>query len=297
MLLYIVTAAAAVHGGTLVAWIVENGSIALLAVLKCAVMEASPTWWGFGLSNVIIVEGAILAQSLINRTVYRSTPPMHETAHGVSDMWRNIVQSTLPVHVASTLAVACTSMPADYRLADDVATFDGASYIAMLVVFRLVSDVVFYVAHRWQHTHSRVYLALHARHHRHRLTSLRTNFQFTAIDLFLEGSLPYIVATAVVATVWQPSEVTPLKATLCLACMQWYQIGSHNAKDVPCVTALPPLAPLYNHRWAKAWRPTATLRNHRHIPFHATHHRKVLGNYGISPWMDVLCGTQVKLQK
>jgi len=242
------------------------------------------------MSNMLIVEGAIVAQTVLNYTVYRHVPPMHATSHRWQDMLRNVLWSTLPVHALSTLTVALmwdAEEAAAYRVADDVAGFDAAIFACKLVLFRLLSDVVFYTTHRWQHSHPRIYKALHSKHHQHYTTSLRTNFQFTAVDLFLEGSLPSLVATIVLLATFP---LTGLEANLCLAYMQWYQIGSHNSKDVACVTAVPPLAPLYNHPWC--WRPEA-LRGHRHIRFHAAHHRRVKGNYGISPWLDVCLGTSV----
>lgn len=296
-MLLLVVALAALHDRTWGAWAIENGSIAALVLAKCAVQQLWPTAWGFGASNVLIVEGVILAQTLLNHTVYRHQPPMHDTtAHGGWEMARNVLTSTIPVHVVTTLAVHAlvpwdAEGAASYRLWDDVTHhFAFSAFAAKLVAFRLLSDVVFYATHRWQHSHPRVYKALHAKHHRHHTTSLRTNFQFTAVDLFLEGSLPSFVAAVLLAPV---CTLTPLEGNLCLACMQWYQIGSHNSKDVPWVTAVPPLAPLYNHTWLTRWRPTAALRAHRHVRFHAAHHRHVKGNYGISPWLDVLLGTDV----
>ena len=58
-------------------------------------------------------------------------------------------------------------------------------------------------------------------------------------------------------------------------------------------TAAPLISPIYNHPLAKAWARPAALRDHRHVRFHAAHHKKVKGNYGISPWIDYLLGTMV----
>ena len=287
-MLALVAALAAVHDGTWQPWVVENVCILALVVLKCFATESCPTWWMFGLSNILIVEGSILVQTVLNHTVYRHVPPMHATSHRWQDMMRNVLTATLPVHALSTLAVRAmwdAEMATAYRFEDDLVHFDVTGFACKLVLFRLLSDVVFYATHRWQHSNPRIYKALHAKHHRHYTTSLRTNFQFTAVDLFLEGSLPSLVATLLLEPL---CSLTVFEANLCLACMQWYQIGSHNSKDVGCVTAVPPLSPLYNHSWL--WRPEA-LREHRHIRFHAAHHRFVTCHYGISPWLDVLLGT------
>ena len=286
----VLLALAAAYDDTWQPWVVENGSILTLVVLKCLATEAWPTWWAFGMSNVLIVEGIVVVQTVLNYTLYRHVAPMHETSHRWQDMLRNVLTATLPVHVLSTLAVRAVwdaEHAAAYRFANDLARFDVAAFACKLVLFRLLSDVVFYATHRWQHSNPRIYKALHAKHHRHYTTSLRTNFQFTATDLFLEGSLPSLVATLVLAPL---CTLTVFETNLCLACMQWYQIGSHNSKDVECVTAVPLLSPLYNHSWLVRLRPPA-LREHRHIRFHAAHHRYVTCHYGISPWLDALIGT------
>ena len=56
------------------------------------------------LTNVIIVEGCILALALLNRTVYRATPCMHTPPprHSVRDALLNHVASTVPVHAVAT---------------------------------------------------------------------------------------------------------------------------------------------------------------------------------------------------
>ena len=164
-------------------------------------------------------------------------------------------------------------------------------FCAGLLLFRLASDVAFYTTHRLQHAFPRVYSWTHARHHQHRAPSLLTNFRFTWLDLWLEGSLPSLVAAQVFLALGLPQRMGELHYYM--ACVQWYQIGSHNAKDLPCITALPLVAPLYNHTLLKGLRPDG-LRDHRHVRFHAAHHRAVKGNYGISPWMDWLLGTAVR---
>lgn len=296
---------AGLYDGTLGAWALENGAVLALACVKCTFVA----WYWvrapavvFGLSNAIPVEGAIAVQALLNATLYRHVPVFHDRPcdHSLSSMLTGVLHSTVPVHACTIvlLLAMCAihgqcEMDEDgaraYDVRDDVAALSLLALSLKCVAFRLVSDVVFYATHRAQHAWPRAYSWLHARHHRHRRTSLRTNFQFTPLDLLLEGSLPSLVAGTVLYAL---CDATPLEASMLIGYVQWYQIGSHAAKDVDSVTAVPPLAPLYNWSVLKRFRPAA-LRTHRHIRFHAAHHRAVNGNYGISPWLDWLCGTMV----
>lgn len=289
--------------GALGPWALENACVASLALAKCWVVaryaRAAPSMLVFGASNVLLVEGSLAVQALLNATVYRRTPVFHDRPpdHAFGEVLKNALRATLPVHALTTLALSALcvqdalecALPQEYSVADDFAALTFAGVACKFVVFRLVSDAVFYATHRAQHHFPSLYSSLHAHHHRHRRTSLRTNFQFTALDLLLEGSLPSLVAGLVLLPC---TSVSPLEMTLFLGYVQWYQIGSHSAKDVDSITAVPPLAPLLNASFARALRP-AQLRAHRHVRFHAAHHRKVAGNYGISPWLDVLLGTAV----
>ena len=310
LLLYPLVAIAAISDGTLGAWLLENGAVFALVALKCVAERALATVDGvdamlaFGATNAIIVEGAVLLQALLNATVYRATPSFHDKPpnHGARGMALGIAYATLPVHVASTVATSAM-LQMCYRYAvtpevDCVAPHGAALELsrvdiatAKFVAFRVVSDAIFYATHYLQHRVPRLFSWAHARHHQHRRTSLRTNFQFTPVDLLLEGSLPSLGAAFLLGCAGV--RLTALELELCLAYVQWYQIGSHSSKDVPIVTAVPPLAPLYNHTLAKRLRPPA-LREHRHIRFHAAHHRVVTKNFGISPWLDYALGTYSK---
>lgn len=304
-MLVTLAALVALWEGTLTPWVVENGAVLALSYAKCWASSAlAPCGFVVAttLPNMLIVEGVVAVQAILNATLYASTPTFHAVApqHTLSDMVRNVGRSTIPVHTLTTCVLlalchcmgACDTFP---NVADDLRRLQFTQLALKFLAFRIISDVVFYTTHRWQHVNPRVYSRLHARHHKHRVTSLRTNFQFTIVDLFLEGSLPSIVATLVLALCARVP-FTPLEHTLCLGYVQWYQIGSHSAKDVPSITAVPPIAPLYNCTLARRMRPVA-LREHQHVRFHAAHHRVVRGNYGISPWLDHILGTAVAVKK
>ena len=289
--------------GTLTPWLIENACVSLLAFLRCVVLARfgpMAPMASFGVSNLLLVEGSVALQAVLNATWYRSVAVFHDRPpqHALADMACNVLRSTLPVHVVTValMAVACAhdaddacAIPVGYAAIDDALGLRFADVAWKAAAFRALADVTFYVTHRAQH-HPLLYSWLHARHHKHRRTSLRTNFQFTPIDLLLEGSLPSAVATVMLQRCGVGFSL--LELTLCVAYVQWYQIGSHSAKDVDSITAVPPLAPLVN--WSRLrWLRPAALRMHRHVRFHSVHHRCVVGNFGISPWMDVLLGTVV----
>ena len=294
------------------AWFIENGCLLALSFLKCELQVRAVRNGGMGianafsLTNVLLVEGIVLCLHVLNATVYREVKTFHETEakHSVASALFGALTATIPVHLGShllTVLLFTFTLAADEELTAFFDTWNLADQLRQLNVwrlawrfclFRVVVDIVFYTTHRWQHTNKRVYMALHYRHHLHKITSLFTNFQFTAVDLWLEGSLPSLVANVILLFLLGVT-LTPLESTYCLAAVQWYQIGSHNEKDLPCITAIPLLAPLYNHPLLKKVRPES-LRNHKHVRFHAAHHRFPRGNYGISPWMDYLGATMIK---
>ena len=298
MWLFWCVVAVALRSGSFGAWVVENGSLLMLAYAKLWVHAAcAARGWpamGFHVSNAVLVEGAVLVQAVLNATLYRATPIIHAAPphHTLRAACWGALQSTLPVHLVTAVmtTAACTALDCETELV--VWSAPRFAHVAMLsTAFRVLSDVVFYATHRAQHTWPRLYVRTHARHHQHRSTSLLTNFQFTAADLWLEGSLPTLVAMLVIVAVAGVDAFALSEYVYCMAAVQWYQIGSHNAKSLPSITAVPPLAPLYNSAWVKAWRPHS-LRDHEHVRFHAAHHsQQGRGNYGISPWVDVLCGT------
>jgi len=149
---------------------------------------------------------------------------------------------------------------------------------------------MFYLFHRCMHISKLLYVSVHLEHHRHKRPTLLTNYKFTVADLFIEAMLTTFVADAVVRLVWP--QRTYLNALLYGTYVQWYQIASHANKRLPPVTAFPPLAPLYNCYVAKRMRPDG-LRHHDAVTFHALHHSHPTGNFGITPWVDHLLGTNV----
>ena len=290
-------------GGGGRAWAIENACLFGLALSKClahALVGGPPALYlVFGITNAFLVEGCVVLIGLLNVSAYRSMPSYHDRApgHTKREAFEGALWCTLPVHVISSVMAYAACDPAMCEATwssvdpwNDLVTFSPVRYLWMFSLFRVVSDVVFYTTHRLQHRF--VYSRLHARHHSHRRPTLLTNFCFTAADLFLEGSLPSACAGLVLHQVLGHAP-SPLEFSLCLASIQWYQIGSHNDKALPCITAFPLLAPVYNHPRVKQWTRPRTLQVHDHVRFHGAHHKRVAGNYGISPYLDWMLGTHV----
>lgn len=68
--------------------------------------------------------------------------------------------------------------------------FKPLTFLRNFAIFRLINDITFYWGHRFLHVNQTVYQLIHRRHHEHYTTNLRTNWHFSAPDLFIETALP-----------------------------------------------------------------------------------------------------------
>jgi sterol desaturase/sphingolipid hydroxylase (fatty acid hydroxylase superfamily) len=160
-------------------------------------------------------------------------------------------------------------------------------FIPRFLCIRIISDFVFYIAHYCLHTRY-LYAYIHKKHHEDVYTDLSSNVHFSVTDLLIEGFTPSFVAFMVFSVLYNTTGIhfflLSLKDTrLASGYIQWYQIGSHIGQDVPFVTFFPPLSPIY-----QIFFPKIDTDNILH---HETHHNQVKCNYGITQWMDKLCGT------
>ena len=83
--------------------------------------------------------------------------------------------------------------------ADEVTNtpFTVGGFLRNFAIFRVVVDIVFYCGHRAMHVYPWLYRNVHKRHHEHYTTNLRTNYHFTAPDLFVESALPIFAGIGV----------------------------------------------------------------------------------------------------
>ena len=61
----------------------------------------------------------------------------------------------------------------------------------------------------------------------------------------------------------------------------WYEVGSHAGKALPTLSYLPPFKLLYAPLFSDA----------KNVRFHDNHHRDPTYNFGITQWLDHVCGT------
>ena len=283
------------------AWLLENGIVLCMSFLKSYADFATMTHPSvarpirpvmIGMSNLALIEGIILCQHILIRTVYRDTQSHSKGPSRPVHVPSCMLTVHMPVNLIS-MTVACMLFGLDGMdsVSDplgEAATWTAWQWLVNFAAYRAVYDVAFYAFHMAMHRIPSMYTRVHSTHHAHRSTDLTTNYQFTAVDLFVEAMLTNFVAQMALMSM---NDTVPYLAMVVFGTyVQWYQIGSHAPQRIPAVTAFPPLSPIYNHPLAKRMRPKE-LRSHDAVRFHAEHHRKVKGNYGITPWMDWLCGT------
>jgi len=285
------------------AWLIENGIVLSISYAKSLVDYKVVTHTGIpdllrsilvSVSNLALIECILILQYVLIRTVYSGIEPHSKGASRPVHVASCTLTVHLPVNLISmtvaTLIFGTDGMDTVSHPATEAFAWSSWEWAANYALYRMVYDVAFYALHFTMHRLPRVYAMVHSTHHIHRSTDLTTNFQFTAVDLFVEGMLTNFVAMMPILLVNDYVPYFPLVVFATYA--EWYQIGSHAHQRIPAVTALPPIAPIYNSTLAKRFRPTC-LRTHDAVRFHADHHKKVKGNYGITPWMDWLFGTMV----
>lgn len=286
----------------MVAWIIENGSIWTIASAKvwfdyCAKGLFSHWWFVLtvAISNMFLIESIVVLQWMWTQLLYHDQP-VHCRKPPTTNVLKAICTIHIPVNVLAMAFVGTFDIGSYFsapRLhpVDELLSHDMMWWLQTFACYRIVYDVAFYTYHRLLHQPA-FFSWIHKTHHRHYDPDLTTNYQFTALDLFSEAMLTALSAQVVVSIM--VTEMPLLAQAVFGTYVQWYQIGSHAPQRLPIVTAYPPLAPIYNHPMVKQWTRPKALQSHDAVRFHATHHRRVNGNYGITPWMDWLLGTTVK---
>ena len=240
----------------------------------------------FSLSNGACIQCIVAALWLLSVTIYAKREANHTESHCIHTV--SLLRVHLPVVLVSNVIILSIlpvpSMEKQLPFLENM-TRDPVSlaqFTQNLVAYRLLYDIFFYCGHRLLHTN--LLYPLHATHHQHRLPTLATNYQFSCVDLFVEGILPAMCA----GTVLQCTTHTfgYMQATLFAVYVEWYQIGSHSSKSMPVFSALPPLSLIYNGVLLPL--KTKEMREHDLVRFHTKHHKTVRLNFGITPWIDWL---------
>jgi sterol desaturase/sphingolipid hydroxylase (fatty acid hydroxylase superfamily) len=135
------------------------------------------------------------------------------------------------------------------------------------------------------HVNPWLYKNIHKRHHEHFTTNLRTNYHFTALDLFIESALPIFTALATMRT-GLGIKMSRYEVHLMMTYIAWHEAGTHLGKPLPVISMYPPFSFLYNILQGPS---TA-------IEFHEVHHNKRHCNYGITQWIDRMMGSHLLKQ-
>jgi sterol desaturase/sphingolipid hydroxylase (fatty acid hydroxylase superfamily) len=161
--------------------------------------------------------------------------------------------------------------------------FTVMKFLRNFAFFRVIVDCVFYTGHRFLHENKWAYDNIHRRHHEHYTTNLRTNYHFSAPDLFIESAFPIICAIGVLRGLFGVA-FSRFEVHLFMTYISWHEIGTHLGKPLPTISMYPPLSILYT---------AFTDVEKNSIEFHEVHHNRRHCNYGITQWIDYLMSSRV----
>jgi len=221
-------------------------------------------------SSVAVEVGSVYALKIVDalffqhvphfaRNLRRSDSPF--TWRAFAD-WRegNFFLQSLAGGVA--LGLVESFMPPRFAQELRETPFSLARFLRNYAILRVAVDVTFYWAHRMLHVHPWIYARVHARHHQHYQTNLRTNFHFGAVDLFLESAVPIGVGLAVLRFLCG-AKMSRFELHLMQGYVAWHESGTHMGKPLNLISTYAPLSVLYH-----AVLPEIDARA---IEFHETH--------------------------
>jgi sterol desaturase/sphingolipid hydroxylase (fatty acid hydroxylase superfamily) len=291
----------------LVGWLVENGSVWSLCYLRTFLphpqrVTSEDEGWAAKTrkvlknmlicvaSNLIAEQGAVLLLYLVSNTLFAHVPPFRANKNRADPApmslagYRDWIQGNGKVQLLGggvLLGLIESFQPAwTYKELEET-PFNVTRFLKNQFWFRLVVDLVFYVGHRAMHANEWLYVNLHKLHHRHHYTSLLTNFNFTAADLFIESVLPVFAAFSFIRGVLGV-KMSRFEMHVLLTYTAFHEGGTHLGKPIPVISAFPPLSILYN---------SIVDIDGRTIEAHEVHHRTRHWNLGITPWLDYVMGT------
>ena len=205
----------------LIGWLVENGGVWTLCNLRSLLPHPEPipdveaeglsmkdAFLKTGLvivrniiisifSNMIAEEGAVWLLHLASTRLYGGVPyftSQRRSAHPVTfNAVKDWIRGNGVLQIVAggwMLGIIESFIPHPAAKEVSETSFTLFGYLKNLAIFRVIVDIVFYLAHRTLHVNPWLYNNVHKRHHEHYTTNLRTNYHFTALDLFLESALP-----------------------------------------------------------------------------------------------------------
>lgn len=286
-------------------WLVENSLIGFIAFVKMAFTRTTTkpsflaNWLIVFIGGLISVDGTMLMQHYVLRTIYKHIQPLVPPEKlvpkwGFKEIQWDYLRTMVPTQIVSSglAALAMEGIPPAQWAHVAAQPFRVVPFLFRFAVIRVCIDVSFYIVHRL--LHSRLLYPIHKRHHEHVNTSLSTNYHFTPPDLALEGFIPVFFGTVAVNVIHVLTgnpwfQLLQPDVELIYAYAMWYEIGSHCGMPIP-LTMFPPFAPVYNWMYKLITGNSEGLDDHN-VLFHERHHNLVKCNYGITPWLDWIFGT------
>lgn len=282
-------------------WLLENTGIFFLAFLVNQYLDVTHRdgwfvwhWLRLFAQGLITVDGVIFLQKFYAEVLYADIPWFSAEKRKSYVYSSSALAEWFVVHIPGRLVATGLFTWHIFNVEETVyqqvvnRPFHPFLLLPKLLFIRIVADLVFYFIHYALHNR-RLFALIHKTHHEHVYTKLETNYHFSVADLLLEGFFPFFVALQLFTLITNYVDIPSLYLSrfdlqLAVIYTQWLEIGSHNGKPVPTVTAFPPLSILYQLFW-----PEYDVRN---ALFHESHHNLVTCNYGINPWTDRLFGTE-----
>lgn len=300
----------------IIGWLVENGAVLTLCNLRALLPHPKPiptdvpadcslqTATAQGIfciarnvvisiaSNLIAEQGSVFLLHTTSTKLYPQVKPFQDmyshvtpyNSKGLLDWLQgNGVLQIAGGGIALGMIESFLPTSAEAELSDT--PFTIPSFLKHFGVFRIIVDIVFYFGHRMMHVNPWLYKNIHKRHHEHFTTNLRTNYHFTALDLFIESALPIFTALATMRT-GLGIKMSRYEVHLMMTYIAWHEAGTHLGKPLPVISMYPPFSFLYNILQGPS---TA-------IEFHEVHHNKRHCNYGITQWIDRMMGSHLLKQ-
>ncbi|GBG28468.1 Methylsterol monooxygenase 2-1 [Hondaea fermentalgiana] len=265
-------------------WAITNASVwaAVLAKYKL-VGEMDPresfavTFARMVIGNSILVDGSVGVNSILINKVYAHVPffsdkRLKQTSWDVfvdymkCNGFAKLLLGVFQVHGF----LKKKTVPEPYG------PWRPLRFLARLVWFRVIVDVLFWAGHRVLHS-KKVYAVGHRTHHEHSATQLTTNYHFDWWDLVIEAYVPFIFATASYKKFF--GAIDQFDMSLLSTYIFWHEIESHAGKPMPTMPFLAPLS-----TWTQKFDDFNSW-------FHEIHHRTLKYNLSITPWFDQLMGT------
>lgn len=266
-------------------WLVENSHPFLAAAIICKMHSklnvggSSTTMAKFSkrlLIDIFSHEFTIYYYQIVDKLIYGHIPYFNDNFQKQSywDIFKDFVTCNLRVVIFNTALGTFLSKdkPKLYPK-----KFQPILFLIRLAFMRVIVDLLFYIGHYLIHLKKTYFI--HKRHHEHNTVRLTTNYHFSATDLFIEASMPFIFSVAMGHIVGLDKGISFFEEIALTKYILQLEVVSHVGKPIQTMSTFPPFS-MFTRKYDD-WNPW----------FHALHHSVLRCNYSITPLWDYLLGT------